>query len=154
MRRALELAGFAFEEGEVPIGAVVVYQEQIVGEGYNRTITDFDPSAHAEMIAIRQAARHLGNYRLVDCELYVTVEPCSMCAGLLVHSRVKRLIFGALEPKAGAVCSAVKIEEQTHFNHRFEITSGVLATDCALIMSRFFQQRREQKKALKQRLSN
>jgi tRNA(adenine34) deaminase len=153
MRRALELADFAFKQGEVPIGAVVVCNDSIVGEGYNQTISTLDPSAHAEMVAIRQAAKRQANYRLVDCDLYVTIEPCSMCAGLLVHSRIRTLIFGASEPKAGAICSASNIEQQSHFNHRFNIESGVLADECAQIMSRFFQERRERKKALKQYLS-
>jgi tRNA(adenine34) deaminase len=151
MKRALELASVAYEQGEVPIGAVVVHQNTIVGEGYNQTITSLDPSAHAEMVAIRQAAKAIGNYRLVDCTLYVTIEPCSMCAGLLVHSRVSNLVFGALEPKAGAICSAVNIDDQVHFNHQFSVTRGILADRCSDMMSRFFQERRERKKALKKR---
>lgn len=151
MQRALQLAQTAAEQGEVPIGAVVVYRNRVVGEGYNQTITTLDPSAHAEMVAIRQAAQELGNYRLVDCTVYVTIEPCSMCAGLLVHSRIDRLVFGATEPKAGAICSASQVSEQAHFNHQFEVISGVLADECSAIMSRFFRERRERKKALKQR---
>jgi tRNA(adenine34) deaminase len=149
MRRALELADFAYGKGEVPIGAVVAYQDKIVGEGYNQTITSLDPSAHAEMIAIREAAIAIGNYRLVDCTLYVTIEPCSMCTGLLVHSRISHLVFGAQEPKAGAICSATNIEEQRHFNHQFSIESGVLAEDCSGKMSQFFKERRERKKTLR-----
>ena len=116
-----------------------------------QTITALDPSAHAEMLAIRQAAQSLGNYRLVDCTLYVTIEPCSMCAGLLVHSRISGLVFGATEPKAGAICSATDIKAQSHFNHQFDVVSGVLADECSAIMSRFFRERRDRKKALKQR---
>ena len=153
MRRALELADLASEQGEIPIGAVVVLNDQIVGEGYNQTITTLDPSAHAEMVAIRAAAKHIGNYRLVDCSLYVTIEPCSMCAGLLVHSRISRLVFGANEPKAGAICSATIIDDQSHFNHRFDITAGVLAEACSAKMSCFFASRRQLKKALRQNLS-
>lgn len=151
MQRALALADMAAEQGEVPIGAVVVLNGEIIGEGYNQTITGLDPSAHAEMVAIRQAAQRIGNYRLVDCTLYVTIEPCSMCTGLLVHSRIAQLVFGATESKAGAICSAVKIDHQVHFNHRFDIISGILADQCAQKMSDFFSVRRAAKKALKKR---
>lgn len=149
MRRALELAGVAFGQGEVPIGAVVVQDDEVVGEGFNQTITSLDPSAHAEMVAIRNASKAIGNYRLVDCTLYVTIEPCSMCTGLLVHSRINRLVFGARETKAGAILSASQIEEQSHFNHRFLVESGILADECSDIMSRFFKERRTRKKALR-----
>jgi tRNA(adenine34) deaminase len=154
MRRALELADVAFGKGEIPIGAVIEYQGRVIGEGYNQTITTLDPSAHAEMVAIRAAAKEIGNYRLVDCTLYVTIEPCSMCTGLLVHSRISHLVFGAVEPKAGAICSATQLEEQTHFNHQFDITGGVLAEQCSEIISRFFKERRERKKALRQSLKS
>lgn len=150
MSRALELAQIAFDASEVPIGAVVVYEDEIVGEGYNQTISTLDPSAHAEMVAIRQAAKTIGNYRLVGCTVYVTLEPCTMCTGLLVHGRISRLVYGATEPKAGAIVSALLIENQSHFNHQFNIVSGVLAQPCADIMRRFFKQRRAAKKALKQ----
>jgi tRNA(adenine34) deaminase len=152
MRRALELADIAYGKGEIPIGAVVVYQGNIIGEGYNQTISTLDPSAHAEMVAIRKAAKTIGNYRLVDCCLYVTIEPCSMCTGLLVHSRISELVFGAVEPKAGAICSATKVSDQAHFNHQFNVTSGILAEQCSDIMSRFFKERRERKKALRQKV--
>lgn len=151
MQRALELADMAAGQGEVPIGAVVVLNGEIIGEGYNQTITGLDPSAHAEMVAIRQAAKHIGNYRLVDCSLYVTIEPCSMCTGLLVHSRIAQLVYGANESKAGAICSAVNFDQQVHFNHRFNIISGILADQCAQKMSDFFSLRRAAKKALKNR---
>jgi len=154
MRRALELADFASAQGEIPIGAVVVLNGKVIGEGYNQTITGLDPSAHAEMVAIRAAAKHIGNYRLVDCSLYVTIEPCSMCTGLLVHSRISRLVFGAFEPKAGAICSATNIDEQSHFNHRFDVTNGVLEDECSGKMSRFFSDRRERKRALRQSSSS
>jgi len=151
MRRALELADFAYNKGEVPIGAVVVHDGIIIGEGYNQSITSLDPSAHAEMLAVREAARKIGNYRLVDCTLYVTIEPCTMCAGLLVHSRINRLVFGAKEAKAGAICSAFKLKEQTYFNHSFQIDSGIMAEECAEKMSRFFKERRLRKKEIRQR---
>lgn len=149
MQRALELAKQAANIGEVPIGAVVVINDVIVGEGYNQTILTNDPSAHAEMVAIRAAAKSQKNHRLVNSSLYVTIEPCTMCAGLLVHGRIDQLVFGAREPKAGAVCSALNINEQTHFNHRFRVIEGVLAESCAQVMSDFFKQRRARKKALK-----
>lgn len=148
MQRALALAAVAASHGEVPIGAVVVNaQGEIIGEGYNQTIIHNDPSAHAEMVAIRNAAQHLGNYRLVDSSLFVTIEPCTMCTGLLVHSRIQRLIFGAREQKAGAVCSALNINDMTHFNHKFLVIEGVLAEQCAQTMSDFFTMRRKQHKA-------
>jgi tRNA(adenine34) deaminase len=149
MGRALELAVCAYALGEIPIGAVVVQNGMIVGEGYNRSIIDRDPSAHAEMVAIRQAAQRLANYRLIDCTLYVTVEPCTMCTGLLVHARIQKLVFGAAEPKAGAVQSAMKIGELSHLNHNFEVQGGILDTQCAELMSRFFKERRQQHSLLK-----
>ncbi|EAR08549.1 tRNA adenosine(34) deaminase TadA [Reinekea blandensis] len=152
MRAALQQAEQAYRAGEVPIGAVVTYQDRIIGEGYNQTITQLDPSAHAEMLAIRAAAQAIGNYRLVGCTLYVTIEPCTMCVGLLVHSRIDCLVFGAPEPKAGAIRSASCVHEQAHFNHEFEIRSGVLAEDCSGTMSRFFRERRLRQKALKKQL--
>lgn len=151
MRQALALADEAAKLGEVPIGAVVVQDGQCIGEGFNRTITDIDPSAHAEMVALRQAAQKVGNYRLVDATLYVTIEPCTMCVGLLVHSRIGRLVFGAAEPKAGAVCSASKVNEQLHFNHQFDVHSGIFAEEASAKMSDFFQHRRAMKKALRRR---
>ncbi|TXR53323.1 tRNA adenosine(34) deaminase TadA [Reinekea thalattae] len=149
MHRALGLADKAEQLGEVPIGAVVVYQDEVIGEGFNQSITSLDPSAHAEMVAIRAAAKHIGNYRLVDCTLYVTLEPCTMCMGLLIHSRISRLVYGAVEPKAGAISSTLNIHSLTHFNHRFDITSGVLAEQCSTKMSNFFKERRARKKQLK-----
>ena len=149
MARALELAARAYALGEIPIGAVVVQAGVIVGEGYNRSIIDSDPSAHAEMVAIRQAAQRLGNYRLVDCTLYVTVEPCTMCTGLLVHARIQKLVFGAAEPKAGAVQSAMKIGELSHLNHSFAVEGGILGGQCAELMSRFFKERRRQHRSQK-----
>ena len=150
MSLALALADQAAEQGEVPVGAVVVHKDEVIGEGYNQPITGLDPSAHAEMVAIRQAAKAIGNYRLVDCTLYVTLEPCTMCTGLLVHSRISRLVYGAAEPKAGAICSAMDVQQLEHLNHKFIIESGVLADQCSAKISAFFQQRRERKKQLRQ----
>ncbi|WP_419813454.1 tRNA adenosine(34) deaminase TadA [Bacterioplanoides sp.] len=151
MQAALEQARLAFEAGEVPVGAVVVLNGEIIGRGYNQPITSLDPSAHAEMVALRDAARNIGNYRLTGATLYVTVEPCSMCSGLLIHSRIQRLVYGTTEPKAGAVESAIQLLTQPFFNHTIELSGGVLAQDCSAIMSEFFAQRRAAKKRLKQK---
>lgn len=142
MQCALKLAEQAYDSGEVPVGAVVVYQNRIVGEGYNQPIAGNDPSAHAEVLAIRAAAMQLGNYRLPDCSLYVTLEPCTMCVGLMVHARIEALFYGAQEPKAGAIVSAVNFAEQTHFNHKFAVEGGIMAAESAALMSQFFRQRR------------
>lgn len=149
MREAIALAEYAESIGEVPVGAVVVCQGEIVGRGYNRVITDADPSAHAEMMAVREAAQHLQNYRIIDTTLYVTLEPCSMCAGLLVHSRVKRVVFGASDFKAGACGSLMNLAQHSGLNHQLELEPGVLGEECALLLSDFFRQRRTAKKALK-----
>lgn len=149
MERALQLASHAGALGEVPVGAVVVYEQRIVGIGFNQPITALDPSAHAEVVAIRDAAKRLGNYRLSDCSLYVTVEPCTMCSGLLLHSRISRLIFGAPEPKAGAICSASQVPKQAWVNHHLEWQGGVLAEQCSEMMTEFFAMRRAAKKKLK-----
>lgn len=151
MLQALAQARLAFEAGEVPVGAVVVLDGEIIGRGYNQPITSLDPSAHAEMVALRDAAKNIGNYRLTGATLYVTVEPCSMCSGLLVHSRIQRLVYGTTEPKAGAVESAIELLDQPFFNHTIERTSGVRAEECSAIMSEFFAMRRAAKKRLKQR---
>lgn len=151
MQAALEQAQLAFEAGEVPVGAVVVLNGAIIGSGYNQPITSLDPSAHAEMVALRDAARNIGNYRLTGATLYVTVEPCTMCSGLLVHSRIQRLVYGTTEPKAGAVESAIELLDQPFFNHTIERSGGVLAQECSAIMSEFFAQRRAAKKRLKQK---
>lgn len=150
MRLALAQARLAYEQAEVPVGAVVVQDGKVIGAGFNQPISGHDPSAHAEMLAIRQAALQVQNYRLVDCTLYVTLEPCTMCTGLLIHSRIKRLVYGASEPKAGAIVSAVQLPQQDFYNHKLLITEGVLAGECAHIMSDFFAMRRAQKKATKQ----
>lgn len=150
MQLALEQGQLAFEAGEVPVGAVVVKDDEIIGRGFNQPITQLDPSAHAEMVALRLAAQQLGNYRLMGCTLYVTVEPCCMCAGLLIHSRIKRLVYGACEPKSGAVESATQLLQAPFFNHHIDVTSGILAEECSHIMSEFFAIRRAGKKQLKQ----
>lgn len=142
MRRALALAGRAEGEGEVPVGAVLVRAGEVVGEGWNRPITAHDATAHAEIQAIRQAGTRLGNYRLVDTTLYVTLEPCPMCAGALVHARVARLVFGAADPRAGAAGSLFDLVRSPHLNHRLEVTSGVLEPECAERLRAFFRTRR------------
>jgi tRNA(adenine34) deaminase len=142
MEEALRCAQRALEAGEVPVGAVVVCQDRIVGRGWNRTIADSDPTAHAEMIALREAGTALGNYRLIDCELYCTIEPCPMCAGALVHARIKRLVFGADDPKAGAVRSVMQVLNHSQLNHKIEVRSGVLAGRSAELLQAFFRSRR------------
>lgn len=142
MRLALGLAAEGAALGEVPVGAVLVQHGQVIGQGFNRPIIDSDPSAHAEMVAIRAAARSASNYRLPGSTLYVTLEPCSMCAGLIVHSRVMRVVFGALEPKAGVVQSQGQFFGQGFLNHRVMVEGGVLAEACGQILSDFFRARR------------
>lgn len=142
MQHALRLAEQAAAAGEVPVGAVIVRDGEMIGEGFNQPISACDPTAHAEVVALRDAARRVGNYRLVDATLYVTIEPCSMCAGALVHARIARLVFGAREPKAGVVCSHVGLLEGAFLNHRVEVEEGVLADECAGRMARFFRERR------------
>ncbi len=142
MRSALELAQQAARLNEVPIGAVVVKDGEIIGRGFNRPIKASDPSAHAEIEALRDAALALGNYRLSGTSLVVTVEPCTMCAGALIHARIERLIFGTREPRAGAVCSAAQVLDNPNLNHRIEVVEGVLADECRKLMSDFFQERR------------
>jgi len=142
MRQALLLAKQAQAEGEVPVGAVVLYQGQVVGMGRNRSRMDSDPSAHAEMVALREAGKALNNYRLEGCELFATIEPCAMCAGALIHARISRLIYGADDPKAGAVHSVMQVLNHPQLNHRMEITGGVLAAECSQLLQSFFQSRR------------
>ena len=142
MERAMDLARMAEAAGEVPVGAVVVKNGQIVGEGWNRPISTRDPSAHAEMIAMRAAAATLDNYRLLDTTLYVTLEPCAMCAGAMVHARVKRLIYAATDPRAGAAGSIFNIVQHAALNHRIETRSGLMAVECAGMLRSFFASRR------------
>ncbi|NTS75508.1 tRNA adenosine(34) deaminase TadA [Catenovulum sp. SM1970] len=149
MEQALLLADKAEAQGEIPVGAIVVHNEQVVGEGWNQSITLNDPSAHAEMIAVRQAGKRLGNYRLIDCTLYVTLEPCPMCAGLLVHSRIKRIVFGAMDEKTGSAGSIMNLLQHPVLNHQVEITSGVLQQVCSEKLSAFFKRRRAEIKAAK-----
>ena len=150
MQYALQLADKAEQSGEIPVGAVLVKEGLVLGEGWNQSIQLNDPSAHAEMIAIRQAAEKIGNYRLLDCTLYVTLEPCAMCAGLLVHSRVKRLVFGAKDAKTGAAGSVLDIVRHPVLNHQLDVQDGALAQQCADKLSAFFRRRRAEQKALKQ----
>ncbi len=149
MRQALSLAQRAQEEGEVPVGALLVLDNHVIGEGWNRPIGRHDPTAHAEIMALRQGGAVLQNYRLLNATLYVTLEPCVMCAGAMVHSRIRRLVYGAADEKTGAVGSLVDILRHPGMNHQVEIVSGVLAEECAATLSNFFRMRREQKKALK-----
>ena len=142
MRLALEEARRAASQGEVPVGAVVVFGEQIIGRGSNRNIADHDPTAHAEVVALRQAAAQLANYRLAGCTLYVTVEPCAMCAGAAVLARLERLVYGCDDPKAGAIRSLYQIADDARLNHRIEITSGVLAEECSALLRTFFAEKR------------
>jgi tRNA(adenine34) deaminase len=142
MNRALELAAQAESFGEVPVGAVLVHNETIIGEGFNQVITLSDPSAHAEAQAIRAAGVAIGNYRLVDTTLYVTLEPCAMCAGLITHARIKTLVFGAKDPRTGATGTAIEVINHPSMNHRVEVIGGVLADECGAILRQFFRQRR------------
>ena len=151
MRHALMLAARAEAAGEVPVGAVLVKDQQVLAEGWNQMISTHDPSAHAEMLAVRQAGQQVQNYRLPECTLYVTLEPCSMCAGLLVHSRIKRLVFGASDYKTGAAGSIMDLVCHPKLNHQLEVTAGVLAEECSMMLSTFFQRRRAEQKKLKQR---
>ena len=142
MREALGLADEAAKAGEVPVGAIVVLDGEVVGRGFNRPISTNDPTAHAEIVALRDAARRIGNYRLTGAQLYVTVEPCAMCVGALMHARVATLIYGAPEPRAGAIESAMRLHEQPSFNHRFTVMSGILASECRAKLQAFFRNRR------------
>jgi tRNA(adenine34) deaminase len=142
MREALALADRAAESGEVPIGAVLVVDDVVVGRGHNQPLGAHDPTAHAEIVAIREAAAALGNYRLGGATLYVTVEPCLMCVGALVHARVETLVYGVAEPKTGAVESTAHALDHPSLNHRVRVVSGVLAADCRATLRRFFQERR------------
>ena len=143
MRRALELAAKAAAEDEVPVGAVLVMDDEIVGEGYNQVITLSDPSAHAEAQAIRAAGQAIDNYRLVNSTLYVTLEPCAMCAGLITHARIKRLVFGAPDPRTGATGTAIEVLNHSSMNHKVEIQAGMLADECGDILRQFFRARRK-----------
>ena len=143
MQAALELAAQAAAAGEVPVGAVVVKDGQIIGRGSNAPIGRHDPTAHAEVQAMRDAAQHLGNYRLVGCSLYVTLEPCAMCSGAIQHARIARLVYGASDPKTGACGSVVDLMNESRLNHHTEVTGGVMAEQCGAILSAFFAGRRK-----------
>ncbi len=150
MHLALQQARKAYGKGEVPVGAVLVAGGQVIGSGFNQPITATDPTAHAEVQALRAASQAVSNYRLPATTLYVTVEPCTMCLGALIHARVKRVVMGALEPKAGRICSHSLLED-TCFNHLLEVTAGVCAQEASDLMQAFFAERRALKKSLKQR---
>ena len=143
MRRALELAGYARDAGEVPVGSVLVLNNEVIGEGFNQPIASHDPTAHAELMAIRQAAQTMQNYRLPESTIYVTLEPCTMCIGAMIHARVSRLVYGAREPRAGAVESALNLAGLDCYNHRFETCGGVLADESANLLREFFASRRK-----------
>jgi tRNA(adenine34) deaminase len=142
MRAALEEARAAAEAGEVPIGAVAAIGDQIVARAQNRVLRDVDPTAHAEMVAMRAAAQAIGNYRLIDCGLYVTLEPCAMCAGAMIHARLRRLVYGAVDPKAGAAGSVLEVLNHPRLNHQLAVTAGVLAEECGEMLRGFFRERR------------
>jgi tRNA(adenine34) deaminase len=142
MQVALEQARFAGACGEVPVGAVVVCDGEIIGRGFNQPIRTHDPTAHAEVMALREAAQHLKNYRLPGCELYVTLEPCVMCSGAIMHARIGRVVFGAADPKTGAVGSVIDLFAEARLNHHAEVSGGVLADECGALLSGFFAARR------------
>jgi len=146
MRVALDMASQALAAGEVPVGAVVVLDNEIIGRGFNAPISRHDPTAHAEMSALRDAAQHLGNYRLVECELFVTLEPCLMCAGAVMHARIARLVYGASDPKTGACGSVVDAFAEKRLNHHTKVSSGVLAEQCGAMLSDFFVKRRAERR--------
>ena len=149
MQYAMTLALKAQDEGEVPVGAVLVLDNRIIGEGWNRSIGHHDPTAHAEIMALRQGGCAVQNYRLIDATLYVTLEPCVMCAGAMIHSRIRRVVYGAADAKTGAAGSLLDVLRHPGMNHQIEITSGVLAQACSEQLSAFFRYRRSQKKALR-----
>ena len=142
MREALALAGEAAAAGEVPVGAVIVHEGRVIGRGYNRPISSADPTAHAEVIALREAAAALGNYRLPGCELYVTLEPCAMCVGAMVHARLARIVYGARDSKTGACGSLVDLPALSQWNHHGVFEGGVLEAECGELLKGFFAERR------------
>jgi len=146
MEEALRCAQRALQSNEVPVGAVVVLENKIIGRGWNRNLTDSDPTAHAEIIALREAAARIGNNRLVNCDLFSTIEPCAMCAGAIIHARIKLLVYGAEDPKAGAVHSVLQVLNHSRLNHQIEVCSGVLGNRCAELLQEFFRLRRSEQK--------
>jgi tRNA(adenine34) deaminase len=145
MRRAFREAQRAFDEGEVPVGAVVVHGGRVIARAHNRPVHLNDPTAHAEILVLRQAGRKLGNYRLAGCTLYVTIEPCAMCAGAMIHARVRRIVFAAADPKAGASGSALTVLNHPSLNHRAEVQQGIMAAECASLLQEFFRRRRRRR---------
>jgi len=143
LRAAIDEALAAERDGEVPVGAVVVYEGAIVGRGNNRVLRDNDPTAHAEIVAMRAAGQALGNYRLENCTLYVTLEPCAMCAGAILHARIKRLVYAATDPKAGACGSVLSVMNHPQLNHKAEVEAGLLAEECGSLLTNFFRARRQ-----------
>lgn len=142
LRAAIAEAQAAEASGEVPVGAIIVHEGKIIGRGQNRVLRDSDPTAHAEIIALRQAGRHLTNYRLEGCTLYATLEPCAMCAGAILHARVSRLVYAAPDPKAGACGSVLSVMNHPQLNHKVEVVSGLLAEECGALLTTFFRSRR------------
>lgn len=149
MQCALQLAEKAQKQGEVPVGAILILDGQVIGQGWNQPIMRHDPTAHAEIMALQQAGLSVQNYRLLNATLYVTLEPCAMCAGAMIHSRIKRLVYGASDVKTGAVGSLLDVLRHPGMNHQIEITAGVLASECSSMLSQFFKMRRKQQKELK-----
>ena len=143
MALALEQAALAAAAGEVPVGALVIKDGEVLGRGHNRNLLDDDPTAHAEIVALRQAAARLGNHRLTGCTMVATIEPCAMCAGALIHARIARLVYGAGDPKAGAAGSVLQVINHPGLNHRMEVTAGVLAEKCSAVLQDFFRQKRQ-----------
>jgi len=143
MQQALVEAQKAYDMGEVPIGAVIVKDGEVIARGHNLREREKDPTLHAEMVAIREAAKHLGGWRLTGCELYVTIEPCPMCAGAIIQARIQRVVFGALDPKAGCAGSLYNLLQDPRFNHRVEVVGGIMEEECRRIMQDFFRERRE-----------
>ena len=144
MELALEQAALSAAAGEVPVGALVIKDGEVLGRGHNRNLLDDDPTAHAEIVALRQAAARLGNHRLTGCTIVATIEPCAMCAGALIHARIARLVYGASDPKAGAAGSVLQVINHPALNHRMEVTAGVLAEKCSAVLQDFFRQKRQQ----------
>ena len=143
LQLAIEQARLAAEAGEVPVGAVIVYDGEVIASAQNCVLRSLDPTAHAEIVALRAAAQRLNNYRLTGCELYTTLEPCAMCAGAIIHSRISRLVYGAADPKAGAAGSVLEVVNHPLLNHQMQITSGVLAEECGELLRAFFRERRQ-----------
>jgi tRNA(adenine34) deaminase len=142
LQLAIEQGRLAAVAGEVPVGAVIVYDGEVIATGQNYVLRNIDPTAHAEIVALRAAALHLNNYRLTGCELYTTLEPCSMCAGAMIHARISRLIYGTADPKAGAAGSVLEVVNHPQLNHQMQLTSGILADECGELLRSFFRERR------------